>query len=375
MPERLRIADCVAQLPESDWQNLVRGRPALRLEVLEAITSAATRPLSLQIFLLEDEAPGLAAAAICEPVIAPEAHSPLDALLFGRATRLARVLRVPTRPTLLFKTPLGSASAVALRPGSPAERRRLLHRLLNGIEEHAAQCKLGVAFIGIPADDELLTGTLRERGYLETEINSTTRLEIEWSDFDGYIEHLRRRSKHAAQNARTERSRNRSSGVCIRQVQNQVVDAHAMYRLFREHYRHKNGREPLEGPQFLPQLREALGEDLLVFEAVRGGQLVAMLGVVRSGSVGWLSWLGFDLRNRRNDFTWANLCFYHLADSAAALGLKTLLHGNSALDAKRRRGCRVIASRLFYRPAQRFVRVAARPYFSLHRAWYRWKLR
>lgn len=171
-----------------------------------------------------------------------------------------------------------------------------------------------------------MIGALRERGYLETEIHPTTRLEIEWSDFDGYVEHLRAQSGNAAQNARYERRRNRKSGVCIRQLPN-PVDAYAtMYCLFRDHYRHKNGREPLEGPQFLPRLQEALGED-------------------------------------------------HLADAAAALGLKTLLYGNSALDAKRRRGCRVVANHLFYRPHRRFVRVAAKPYFSIHRAWYRRKLR
>jgi hypothetical protein len=52
--EHVRIAQGVEQLPESEWQNLVYGRPALRLEVLGAIARNATRPLPLQFFLLED---------------------------------------------------------------------------------------------------------------------------------------------------------------------------------------------------------------------------------------------------------------------------------------------------------------------------------
>jgi len=67
--EHVRIAQGVEQLHKSEWQNLVYGRPALRLEVLGAIARNATRPLPLQFFLLEDQW-GLAAAAIYEPVAA-----------------------------------------------------------------------------------------------------------------------------------------------------------------------------------------------------------------------------------------------------------------------------------------------------------------
>jgi predicted N-acyltransferase len=372
--EQLRVADSVTQLPESDWASLALGRPALRVEVLKAITQAATRPLPLQVFLLEGET-GLAAAAVCEPVTTLEAHNSLEGLLFGRAARMVRATGASLQPVLLFKAPLGAGSAVLLRNVNPAEQHRLAHELLDGIEARAAEQMFGVAFFGIPGDDALLSAALRDRGYLETEIQPTTRLDIEWTDFDGYVKHLRRRSRNAAQTARKERARNQQSGVHIRQIQNQAVAVRELARLARDHYRHKNGREPLEDREFLPNLAAMLGDDLLMFEAARDGQRVAMLGLVRSGTVGWVSWLGFETRDRPNDFTYYNLGFYELADSAAALGIKTLLYGNSALKAKLKRGCRLTASHLFYRPHQRFFRLAAKPFFSLHRAWYRRKLR
>lgn len=373
MHEQLRITDGFAQIPESGWRDLAIGHPALRFEVLKAIEHSATRHLNLQTFLLENDA-GLAAAAICESVTAPDAHNPLDSLLFGRAMRAARILAVSTRPVLLFFPPLGNGAAVILRNTGPSDRRRLLDRLLDGIGAHATERKLGIAFIGVPGDDEMLTEALRDRRYLETEVQPTTRLDVEWRDFEGYVDYLRRRSKSAAGTARRERDRNRSSGVHIRLVPTSSVDPLAFYTLAREHYRHKNGRDPLYGPRFLPQLIQALGDDFLVFEAERHGQRVAMLGVVRSGNVGWLSCLGIDLRNRPNDFTYFNLTYYHLADCAAALGLRTLLYGNGAYQAKRMRGCRLTVSRLFYLPDRPLRRLAARPYFRIHRAWYRRKL-
>lgn len=374
MHERLRITNGLAQIPESEWRDLAIGHPALRFEVLKAIEDSATRPLNLQTFLLENH-DGLAAAAICESVTAPDAHNRLDSLLFGRAMRAARILAVSTRPVLLFAPPLGSEAPVLFRDTVSGERSRLLDMLLDGIGAHAAERGFGISFLGIPSDDEMLTEALRNRGYLETEVHPTACLDVEWRDFEGYIEFLRRRSKSVAANARRERNRNRNSGVSIRLVPNNSVDAHAFYTLARGHYRHKNGKDLLYGPTFLPRLIGELSNDFLVFEAERDSQRVAMLGVVRSGEVGWLSCFGIDPRNRPNDFTYFNLIFYHLTDCAAALGLRTLLYGNSAHRAKLMRGCRRTVSRLFYHPFRSLRRLAVAPFFRMHRAWYRRKLR
>lgn len=374
MSERMRVENGVEGLPKAYWDDLVHGHPELRFEVLKTIAHTATWPLHLQSFLLEDDT-GLAAGAICEVVTAPGTPNKLDKLLFGRATRMAQSLGISSRPALIFMPPLGNGSGMIARRADVTERRRLLYRLLDGIEDSAAARKLSIAFIGVPEDDELLTETLRLRAFLESESWPTSRLEIEWSGFDGYVNHLRRRSKGAAKTARRERDRNRRNGVTIRQLDSRAVDADAMYSLYRRHYRYKNGSDPPTGPQFFVQFLEAIGNDLIVFEANREGQRVGILGVVRSGSVGWVAWIGIEQRDRPNDFTYSNLCFYHLADCAHTLGLKTLLYGNSALQAKRIRGCRIINNRLFYRPAGSLARLLLRPYLGIHRRWYRRKLR
>jgi predicted N-acyltransferase len=372
--EQMRIAQGVEQLPELEWQNLVHGRPALRLEVLRAIACHATRPLPLQVFLLEDEG-RLAAAAICEPVTAGSADNPLDALLFGRTAGVFRGLRVSTQPVLVFHTPLMRHSPVVVRSADAAVQRRLLDRLLDCIEEYAAALKVGIAFVGVTPEDEPLWDSLRIRRYLGSEFESTARLEVEWSDFDSYVTHLRQRSRNAAYNARNERNRNRMCAVDIRQIRCTDADARALYRIARDHYRHKNGRDPLYGPQFLPQLSKALGDDLLIFEAVRNGERVAMLAVVRSGAVGWVAWFGIELHDRPNDFTYANIMFYHPADWAPAMGLKTLLYGTGVQQAKARRGCRLITCHQFYRPYRELFRMVAGPYLTIHQAWYRRKRR
>jgi predicted N-acyltransferase len=371
---RVRIAYGVEQLPEAQWQGLVAGHPALRLELLKAIANTSTKPLQLRFFLLEDTQ-GLAAAAICEVVATTAAHNTLDAILFGRAIQVAHWMGVTTRPALLFKTPLGRKPTVVLRAADAIEEARVLRNLLDGIEQHARSCNLGVAFIGVTAEEQLLQSALRSRRYLGCKIDSTAQMDIEWTDFDSYVSYLRRHSKGAAQNARTERNRNHRSGVSIRRLQPDAPDLQALYEFTRDHFRHKNGRDPPYGPEFLPRLAALLGDDLLIFEALREGARMGMLAVVRSGSVGWVAWIGMGVGDRPNDFTYANLGFYHAADWAPALGLKTLLYGTAVQEGKARRGCRLIDCHLFYRPNRAFVRPLAGLWLSILQRWQRRKNR
>jgi hypothetical protein len=146
-------------------------------------------------------------------------------------------------------------------------------------------------------------------------------------------------------------------------------------RIIRDHYPYKNGREPRYGPEFLPLLVASIGDDLLIFEAVRDGKRVAALAAVRSGSVGWVAMIGLELRDRPNDFTYANLLVYHTATWAPALGLKTLLYGTGVQRFKLKRGCRLLACHLYYRPGRPIGRIIATPYLRIHQIWSRRKHR
>ena len=373
MAERLHVEQDIRRLPLAEWQRLEWGHPALRLEVLGAFVANAAAAPRPHYFLLQDEA-GVAAAAICT-VVAPGQVRSADALIFGRAAPLLSRLGVRKRPALQVRSPLAGHSSVALRPAPAHEQVRLLGLLLDGIETHAAGHSLDVAFIGVAHDDQRLREALRMRGYLDTQIHPTAVMRITWTDFEGYHRMLKLRSRVAARTARGERNRNRRRGVTIRRAQAGAEEVEALFRLLRDHSRLKNGWDPPFGAQFLISLAEQLGDDFLLFEAVRGGRRVGMLGGVRWGSVAWLPWYGMEARDRPNDFTYMNLVFYHLADVASALGLDTLLYGNLALDAKRRRGCDIHANHLYYRPHSLGVRWLLRPYFWAHRQWYWRKLK
>jgi predicted N-acyltransferase len=361
----VRIARTLDDIPDAEWQRLVEGRPALRLELLRAIAEHASRPLSLQAFLLEDQQ-GLAAAGLCEFIGADSAHNSLDSLLLGRAAPAVHKLGVSTQPVFLFQTPFMRQSPVLARTADSVTQREWFECLVDGIEAHAAALRAGVAFLGLTSADEALATVLRARHYLHSALDTTAELDVAWSDFDSYVVALRRHSKKAAQNARTERNRSRRNGIVIRQIESTEPNARRLHRLTREHFRHRNRVEPLYGPDFMPQLAWTLRSDLLIFEAARAEECLAMLAVVRSGPVGMVTWIGIEQHRRRNDFTYANLSFYHPADWAPALGLRTLIYGRAAQDAKAKRGCRLLLCHLFYRPSSSMARWLAAPLLAVH---------
>lgn len=371
MTTRSRMVETMSAVSGPEWQRIAVGHPALRHEVLRTLQTNASRTLSLRIFLVEDEE-GLAAAAIGEQVDTQNAHNPLDGVLFGRARGVARRVGLATAPALVFESALGSAPTILAREGP--SRTTYLERVLGDIEDYAVQHGLGVAFSGIPAADDELTRAFERRRYVSSEVAATARLEVQWCDFEGYLRFLRQRSRNAAKTVRGERNRNARSGTCIRRLP-AAAPLDSIYVLARDHHRRKNEDDLPDGPGFLPQLQQDIGDDLICFAAERDGQRTASVAVVRFGKVGWVSWLGFAQHDRPNDFTYSNLVYYHLAANAPQLGIDTLLYGNSVLKAKEMRGCTVRVNRLYWRPRSVLARTLYRPYLAVHRAWYRRKLR
>jgi hypothetical protein len=98
-----------------------------------------------------------------------------------------------------------------------------------------------------------------------------------------------------------------------------------------------------------------------------------MASMLRSGPVAWASWMGMLEGEARQEFTYFNLCYYHIAAAAPTLGIKRILYGTTAYAAKLQRGCEMVVNPVLYRPRARLTRLLARPYVRFHRQWYRRK--
>ena len=73
-------------------------------------------------------------------------------------------------------------------------------------------------------------------------------------------------------------------------------------------------------------------------------------------------------------FVYFNLCFYHLVREAPALGIDRLLYGTAVYQGKMLRGCSMVPTRLFLRPARAVTRVVGKSVVRFHHWWYQRKL-
>jgi len=252
---------------------------------------------------------------------------------------------------------------------------RLVDLLLNDIEMRARRQGCGIAFSDLtPEADGPLASALQARGYLATHGLPMSQLLVEWDDLDGYIAHLAGRSPRAARTVRYELRHNRQSGIEIRQLPTELKYAQMLDSWSRNHCQRKNGIELPYDANVLARLVAESPEDLLIFEAHRAGERLGMLGVVRCEEVGWAAWIGLLDQEGRGAFTYFNLVFYHLAAHAASLGIRRLLYGTLAYEAKRIRGCEILPGTTYYRPCTRPMRMISRPFMRSHRAWIRRKL-
>jgi len=371
MTERVRFFEDLRQIPSAPWRELTRGRPGLHLELIRILAGQQNDQKPLAAFVIEDDA-GFAAAAVCSRIGTSAPRNELDSCLFGRGARIARATGSSTGPLFFFSQPMLASGSVVVRPGTGrAEARRVLGLLLDEIEATAAVHGCGIAFRGMtPDDDGPLIEELRDRRYLETEGPPTTRMEVQWQDVDGYLQHLRRRSRSAASKAKYELNKSRGGGVEIRRVPSEPGVARTLASIAIEHYRRKNGEDPGYSPDLFVQLATGLPDDFIIFEARRGERLLGMASMLRSGPVAWASWMGMLQDEARQDFTYFNLCYYHIAAAAPTLGIKRILYGTTAYAAKLQRGCEMVVNPVLYRPRALLTRLLARPYVRFHRQWY-----
>jgi hypothetical protein len=366
----IRIIEDIAQLPRERWRELTTGRPGLSQELLKALSHGDDHAMKLAVFVAEDDT-GFAAAAVCRTLNGSPGPNPLDSFLYGRGMPVARALRCSTGPVMLFSEPLAIRCSVVLRPSlQGASAAGVLRQLLTAIEDTAATRGHGVAFRGTNArDDGLLRSELQTRGYLDTRGPPTTRLDIQWRDFESYVAFLRQRSRGAAQKARYEFNKNRRGGVVIERLFPEREHAQKLYSLVCRNYQQKNGEDLPYPSGLFVDLIERLPDDFVILQARRGEDVLGMCSFLRSGAVAWAAWMGMTQHADRKDFTYFNF-YYHLAAQAPALGIQEVLYGTSAYAAKIQRGCEIIESAVHYRPHGRLGRLAARPYVQIHKAWH-----
>ncbi|MFI9388542.1 GNAT family N-acetyltransferase [Kutzneria sp. NPDC052558] len=188
-------------------------------------------------------------------------------------------------------------------------------------------------------DENLAAETAASVGEQHALIGAETRLDVTWSDFDGYVASLRRQSRF---NVRRERRQYLESGLRTRihhttaSLGTRAAELHAQLMA-----KYGAGSTAESFLADFEDLAATVDEHVTVFEAERDGVLVGLCVCLRDGSTVHIRSVGFDYALAANDFIYFNLVFYEPITWGLDHGVTSFCLGNGAFPAKRRRGARL----------------------------------
>ncbi len=350
------FAETVDAFDPDQWDRLAPGMMADRrwLRALESAADGDERPRYLAL----EEREGLTAAALVREIRTSASVASPDHLLLGRLRRPLGRFGVSFVPCLLV-APHRDFDPALFGPRRAA--------LLDGLVERAEARGLPLIFRRVAAGDLELRRLLEDRGFVATADTPVAYMDIAWTDFDGYLDSLRARSRSLPNKVRSEIRRCARAGIEIREIADPEPLADTLHALAVAHHLRLNPEVPYPYDRHLfAALRRHLGEGCLIHGAFAGDRLVGFGVMVHDGEVGHLPFCGF-APEARDSFAYFNLGYYLPIRLAIELGLRRLHCGALQWRTKARRGYDFMPTVLYYRAPSRTKTLVAGPLFRLHR--------
>lgn len=293
--------------------------------------------------------------------------NPLSDLLLGRLARKLSVLKPALGRALVFRTRFAYRSGILPGVGSGGTSRESLHEFLDDLEGYADEEGFTLVVMDVAGKDHQLSSVLGERGFLHTTGRPVARLQVDWTEWQGYVRTARSRSENAASTIRREVNRARRSGIRIGDWDPDRTGEAQLRALYESHHRRLNTRGLGYRQDFFSTLRAALNDRARVLVAYRDDTLVGSAFLIEGDGEAALPLVGIDYSEDRGACTYFNLGFYMPIRMAIEQGWSLLTLGTGAYEAKIRRGCHVEAVRTFWRPQGKAGRTIGGPLTAVHR--------
>lgn len=360
----VRFVQRIDELCHRRWNGIATNVPPASYEYLTAMDAVDHRTGSY--FVLEDGDDYLCGARL---TVLADGRG-LRSLLYGRVSAAAGWLGQCTGEHVVCGWSPGDGRCIPVdRSRSEDDRTETLERACDEIERFASGRT--VVFPDVLPEDDVLARVLVRRGYGVASGRPVARLDVEWDGIAGYLAVLKRRSGRPK--AASEIRRFVRSGAVVERAGPEDARWDAICDLLNRHHERLNGGPGDHQAAGLRRLREALGDNCIVYVSRQDNVLTGASVVVRNGDEARVMFVGIDHAACGDNFTYFNLVFYTPADELAKLGVRRIWLGNAVYDAKLRRGCRILPSRVLVRAQTGLGRVMHAPGFMLQRAWSRRK--
>ncbi len=282
----------------------------------------------------------------------------------GVFRRLLALLGCEFNRLLLVAHPLSYRTSIISQGDGPSNQ-MLIDELLSGLEEHSRKTRQPIWFFAVDERDELLSQSLKQRGYASSFLIFDTELDLApFADFQAYLHSFSRTTRRAFER---DIDRCAKAGVTFSFRRDFSRDAKLLAEQYEATYA-QFGESHFHHPEwFWQQLEQSLGDSAEIIEARYQGALVgfSVLLLDRVRKTLWTYRIGrADVTELAKVPTYFYLTFYGPIQRAFELGLTTICFGPASYQAKTIRGAKLIPLRSYFYFPKWAERTLLAPYLS-----------
>ena len=357
---QIRCVRSIARIDVRSWDSLAGENVLASHGWLRLVEECLIVP-ALPYYFTANTPDGLVGATVCYPMQANPLFGNLNHIAFGRFKPLAEVTGLSLMPALICG-PLYGYGAHVLVSGSLTERdrERVISRLIQEMESLGREKGLSMAFPGIMEEEARLVRHLEDRGFHRAEEIPVCIVDLEFSDFEGYLDFIGSKRKKTVNSIRREIKRNRRNGTRIRRLHELEGYGPEMHRMLDRQYRKYNGVPWMFSESFFSKSFAHLPEEVLFYVTERAERMTSL----QRGKTAYFLFLGIDREAAGNDFTYFNLIYHRIEDSISK-GVTRLYLGRLKYEAKIRRGCHLEPVFILYKPKRALKSLFIRGWFPL----------
>lgn len=311
------------------------------------------------------------ASTVCYVVSRSNDVETLDHMIFGRATNAARTLRLSLLPALVCGPALGYGWHIGLDAALTApESERVRTIMIDAMEAAARDRSLELSFAHVMDHERELTQQLRARDYLRCRNVPVAVLDIRWSTFDAYLEHLPPRARSEF---RRQIKHNRAAGTVVDSATTMQGRERRVLELLDANARKHSRLDFALNERCFASFDAHMGARGRLFTATKADAVTAACLVLRQGTCAYAVAVGVDQDRAGDDYTYFHLTYNSTIADAIGSGVTRLYFGRGLYDVKLRRGCR-LENTWVYSRASGARRIATAAWFMLASSWNRHKL-
>jgi predicted N-acyltransferase len=364
------VLHSLSDVDPCDWDRLAGDNAFATygwLLTVEQCSRGRVEPL----YFVHREDDRLVATAVCYVASRADEVETLDDMVYGRMAGVARRLRLSTLPALVCGAPLGYGWHVGLDVRlAQADRHRVCASMIDAMEGVARQRRLNLNFVHLMQHERELAEALQTRDYLQHVNVPVAVLDIGWTSFDAYLDHLPPRTRSEF---RRQIKHNRAAGTTVDLVASMAPHDREVLSLFdANRWKHNRLRFAFDERCFA-SLDQHLHGRAKLLTATKGGSLTGACLVLEQGVCSYAVAVGIDQHRAAADYTYFHLTYNSVIADAIHSQRRRVYFGRGLYDVKLRRGC-TLENTYVYSRASGAGRIATAAWFRLATSWNRLKL-